>query len=392
MTKPREFIYGNVPGTTLAVQINTTVTSIILTAATGWPTAGPFTITIDRGLPAEERIHCSGRSGTTVTASARGYDSTVAANHAVGAAVEFTWSAAWADAIDAILAKATTKGDMLVSTGADYARQAVGSNGMILTADSAQTNGMKWALDPAIDLMAAAGDLPYGAAADSMAKLPIGSAGSLLQVASGLPAWLAPGSNGQFLAMAGGVPTWKSPAGQLYYASVATTMGNTATTTKVAEVRVPAGVVVAGDVYRFQAVGSMVQNSGTTPVIQPYVLIDNQIQATLPLYGIWPDPITVLTTLASSANGRYWMLDVCVRIVALNANTFGWGTLKIGSSATAFSPDVSVNRMGFGDNAGSAPDFTGQTTVTFGLWVNMGTNVGTTSWTCNAATVERYAA
>ena len=40
----------------------------------------------------------------------------------------------------------TTKGDLLVATSsATPARQAVGSNGQVLTADSTQTNGMKWA-------------------------------------------------------------------------------------------------------------------------------------------------------------------------------------------------------------------------------------------------------
>ena len=44
------------------------------------------------------------------------------------------------------LATATTKGDLLVATAsATIARQGVGANGFILTADSTLTNGIKWA-------------------------------------------------------------------------------------------------------------------------------------------------------------------------------------------------------------------------------------------------------
>jgi hypothetical protein len=44
------------------------------------------------------------------------------------------------------LATATTKGDLLVATAsATIVRQGVGADGFILTADSTQTNGIKWA-------------------------------------------------------------------------------------------------------------------------------------------------------------------------------------------------------------------------------------------------------
>lgn len=39
----------------------------------------------------------------------------------------------------------TTKGDLVVSTGSTNVRQAIGANNTVLTADSAQTNGLKWA-------------------------------------------------------------------------------------------------------------------------------------------------------------------------------------------------------------------------------------------------------
>src|SRR5574343_398490 len=43
------------------------------------------------------------------------------------------------------LSPLTTKGDIVVSTGATNTRLGVGSNGQVLTADSAQASGLKWA-------------------------------------------------------------------------------------------------------------------------------------------------------------------------------------------------------------------------------------------------------
>ena len=77
------------------------------------------------------------------------------------------------------------KGDLVVGTAADTAaRLAVGTNGQILTADSAETTGIKWSAAPSGGILAtlidAKGDLIAGSAADTAARLAVGSNGQVL--------------------------------------------------------------------------------------------------------------------------------------------------------------------------------------------------------------------
>lgn len=86
--------------------------------------------------------------------------------------------------IDSKLSKsvATTKGDIFAATAsATIARRAVGTNGQVLTADSAETDGIKWAT-PASNPVTTKGDLAgYDTAA---ARVPIGTNGYVLMADS----------------------------------------------------------------------------------------------------------------------------------------------------------------------------------------------------------------
>jgi hypothetical protein len=86
------------------------------------------------------------------------------------------------------------KGDLIVATAADTpARLAVGSNNQTLLADSAQSTGVKWGSSPQ-SLMTATGDLLYASSANTPARLGIGSTNQVLTVSGGVPTWATPSS------------------------------------------------------------------------------------------------------------------------------------------------------------------------------------------------------
>ena len=91
----------------------------------------------------------------------------------------------------------TTKGDVFTFSTVD-ARIGVGADGTLLTADSSEATGLKWAVDPVADVVTTAGDLIYGTAADTVTRLGIGTVGQVLTVNSGAtaPEWATAAAGG----------------------------------------------------------------------------------------------------------------------------------------------------------------------------------------------------
>lgn len=91
------------------------------------------------------------------------------------------------------------KGDLITATAADTpARLGVGTNGQVLTADSAAATGLTWTTPTAgmTNPMTTTGDMIYSSSGSTPARRAIGSSGQVLTVSGGLPTWATPTSGG----------------------------------------------------------------------------------------------------------------------------------------------------------------------------------------------------
>lgn len=82
----------------------------------------------------------------------------------------------------------TTKGDIIAQGAAAAARLPAGSNGEVLMAASGESEGLKYAVCPTLDLVTTAGDILQATGADALARLGIGAAREILAVNSGATA------------------------------------------------------------------------------------------------------------------------------------------------------------------------------------------------------------
>lgn len=96
------------------------------------------------------------------------------------------------------------------------------------------------------------GDLFYTPTNGSnIARLPIGSTGSILGATNGLPTWIAPGSTNSVLTIANGVPNWKLR--NLIKSTDGTAVTGTTNQTFTDAILIPANTISVGDVVELRA-------------------------------------------------------------------------------------------------------------------------------------------
>lgn len=145
MTLPvRRQYRGAAASTTITINILAGDTSVSIASNTGWPSSAgvPFYVVIDPGTSAEEKCLAT-ISGTSLTLT-RAQDGTTAQTHTSGAVIYPVFTAVDADEANELASKMTTKGDLLTTNGTDINRLGVGTNAHALIADSTATNGVKW--------------------------------------------------------------------------------------------------------------------------------------------------------------------------------------------------------------------------------------------------------
>ena len=141
---PRRYYSSTAVETTLTSNVSNSATTLPVASTSGFPAQTPFTLIIDEGTVNEEIVTVTAVATLNLTVT-RGQDGTSAVSHSNGGTVKHGVSARDFNEPNAFVNTMTSKGDLLTRSSSGDERLAVGADGQVLTADSAQANGIKWA-------------------------------------------------------------------------------------------------------------------------------------------------------------------------------------------------------------------------------------------------------
>lgn len=186
MAYERRDLVGGAVKTTLSANLTSGGTSFTIAATTGWPsgTNGDFFVVIGRGTATEEKLRCTGRTGSTVSVplANRGADGTSATAHSSGDDVEICGTALDDDeanyAVAQTVGKVTAAGQLLISSGANaFASLDAKTSGQILVGNGTTLVSVAVSGDATLS---AAGALTIGAAKVGIAKMSVTATDRLL--------------------------------------------------------------------------------------------------------------------------------------------------------------------------------------------------------------------
>ena len=148
MAKTRRAYEGAGASSTLTGAFAAGATSFSVAAATGWPYgADPFFVVVEPGTANEEKLlvtRANSGDPTLSVSGSRGADGTTDVSHAEGSTVYPVFTATDADEANELASTWTTKGDIVTHGAATFERLPVGTDGYVLTADSAASGGLAW--------------------------------------------------------------------------------------------------------------------------------------------------------------------------------------------------------------------------------------------------------
>src|SRR5208282_1173562 len=121
----RQFANGVIVTDNIPAGLSSGGTTFVLASGTSFPdgSVGPFIVTIDQGMPTEEKVLCQSRAGAVVTVATvgRGYNRTTAQSHNANAIVLHTIDAQDLDEANKTmfetLGQIQSTGDLLIGSG-----------------------------------------------------------------------------------------------------------------------------------------------------------------------------------------------------------------------------------------------------------------------------------